>query len=546
MFYEGFAKDYPGSEWAPEARKRAEELREKEALAAYKQITNRKEVLLDRFIREHPNTGAAMLAEAEIAGINMREWGAKRFLDSYHFRRRVPEDSLIRDVYYREFHSVILRALGEVNLFEYWKRYLTAYPGSPYWDQCARAAERLIESNAGEWVGWEMLCGYLSLYEKREQPCPSKDRLLRLVEGSLCNRVMASKVFADYQLFKETFPNSSRIDEIKKQETQLRGDFRAFRGAADTHSIEALQSFIKGNPENSYITEAREKLAARQLAKMENEILKSRAEAMTPEERADDLRAGQLRAIQELYDSQTEEIEKMQRKLRADYEQEIARLDRLIRSERNSYNRSTYVIAHASATKGLNEAMINLVGMKRRIWEEMNEAKLKLTRSLPAKADNVAPRYAPTRASRAEEHWIEEQINDGQYLLFEDGSLWEISPLDRIETTLWLPLDDIVVVGGDDPGYPYLLINTTDSEAVNAQRIRGDRHWIEETVDDGQYLMFEDRSLWEISPLDRIVTILWLAMTDIIVVEGDDPIYPYLLINTDDGEAADARPARAY
>jgi len=69
----------------------------------------------------------------------------------------------------------------------------------------------------------------------------------------------------------------------------------------------------------------------------------------------------------------------------------------------------------------------------------------------------------------------------------------------------------------------------------------GGGHWIQEVTGSGKYIQLEDDSLWEVSPLDTMDTALWLATTDITVVDSDDALYPYRLINTDDGETAEAR-----
>ena len=51
--------------------------------------------------------------------------------------------------------------------------------------------------------------------------------------------------------------------------------------------------------------------------------------------------------------------------------------------------------------------------------------------------------------------------------------LWEIAPLDRIETMLWLPVSAIVVIESTSgsPGYSYLLVNTDDGGQANARFI---------------------------------------------------------------------------
>lgn len=69
----------------------------------------------------------------------------------------------------------------------------------------------------------------------------------------------------------------------------------------------------------------------------------------------------------------------------------------------------------------------------------------------------------------------------------------------------------------------------------------GSGHWIEEVSGSGKIIELEDGSVWEVSPLDIIETALWLPVTDIIVKRNNDPLYPYLLINKDDGEKAHAK-----
>lgn len=62
-------------------------------------------------------------------------------------------------------------------------------------------------------------------------------------------------------------------------------------------------------------------------------------------------------------------------------------------------------------------------------------------------------------------HWVESVSNDGQIVKLEDGSIWEVDAIDRIDSILWLPTTDIIAC--DDK-----LINTDDNETVSARRIR--------------------------------------------------------------------------
>lgn len=68
-------------------------------------------------------------------------------------------------------------------------------------------------------------------------------------------------------------------------------------------------------------------------------------------------------------------------------------------------------------------------------------------------------------------HWIQENIDSGSIMVLEDGSIWKIDPLDKIEAMLWLPISNITIVHSNDgsPGYDYLLINTDDGEKAHAK-----------------------------------------------------------------------------
>lgn len=71
-------------------------------------------------------------------------------------------------------------------------------------------------------------------------------------------------------------------------------------------------------------------------------------------------------------------------------------------------------------------------------------------------------------------HWISEVSSSGRYVTLEDGSVWEIEPVGRIDTNLWLIVDDITVTdNGSTVGYPYQLINTSEGEVVDARYLGG-------------------------------------------------------------------------
>lgn len=69
-------------------------------------------------------------------------------------------------------------------------------------------------------------------------------------------------------------------------------------------------------------------------------------------------------------------------------------------------------------------------------------------------------------------HWIQNVSSGEKIIIFEDGSIWEVSPIDIIYSAIWLPISNIVVVEDSGP-YPYKLINTDDGETVNAKYLGG-------------------------------------------------------------------------
>ena len=61
--------------------------------------------------------------------------------------------------------------------------------------------------------------------------------------------------------------------------------------------------------------------------------------------------------------------------------------------------------------------------------------------------------------------WITWKNDDGSLVTLSDGSTWEISPYDVIDSSLWLNTDSIVVCPGK-------LINIDDRTSVDARQIR--------------------------------------------------------------------------
>lgn len=67
------------------------------------------------------------------------------------------------------------------------------------------------------------------------------------------------------------------------------------------------------------------------------------------------------------------------------------------------------------------------------------------------------------------------------------------------------------------------------------------RHRVSKNIDGGKFIKLEDGSLWEISPIFISFIRFWLVTQEIIVIENDNPLYPYKLINSDSNDWAEAK-----
>ncbi|MBZ5601261.1 MAG: hypothetical protein LAO79_03045 [Acidobacteriia bacterium] len=61
-------------------------------------------------------------------------------------------------------------------------------------------------------------------------------------------------------------------------------------------------------------------------------------------------------------------------------------------------------------------------------------------------------------------HWIKSKADNGGIIVLEDGSMWGINSIDRIDTSLWLPISNVTILKASSPvgDYKYMLINTDD------------------------------------------------------------------------------------
>jgi hypothetical protein len=82
----------------------------------------------------------------------------------------------------------------------------------------------------------------------------------------------------------------------------------------------------------------------------------------------------------------------------------------------------------------------------------------------PLPKSNLRQNYTSSRGC-VSGHWVDSVSDDGDIVKLEDGSVWEISAVDTVDSMLWLPTTDIIAC--DDK-----LINTEDNETVEAVRLK--------------------------------------------------------------------------
>lgn len=76
-----------------------------------------------------------------------------------------------------------------------------------------------------------------------------------------------------------------------------------------------------------------------------------------------------------------------------------------------------------------------------------------------------------TYLNTGEKEFISDNAH-GTILILSDGSIWQVTDVDVIDSSLWLPSDDVIVMRAEDPVacFGYLIINTDEhAEEVHAK-----------------------------------------------------------------------------
>ncbi len=68
--------------------------------------------------------------------------------------------------------------------------------------------------------------------------------------------------------------------------------------------------------------------------------------------------------------------------------------------------------------------------------------------------------------------YLEQNMQSGAQLMFNDGSIYEIAPTDRSKTVFWLTPIEVTFEPSGDQNYPSKITNTLTKVSVNGKMIR--------------------------------------------------------------------------
>lgn len=150
---------------------------------------------------------------------------------------------------------------------------------------------------------------------------------------------------------------------------------------------------------------------------------------------------------------------------------------------------------------------------------------------------------------------IEENIEKGDSLKLDDGTLWKIAPKYRKQTRSWTKGQSVVLTRVYKRGYTHQLFNLDFGAGVDVWQASAKNyiaapsgvassektHRIDEIISNGERIKLDDGSSWEIFGSDRLEAQAWLPEDKIRIERSGDAIYPQKLINLEHNESISAK-----
>lgn len=125
----------------------------------------------------------------------------------------------------------------------------------------------------------------------------------------------------------------------------------------------------------------------------------------------------------------------------------------------------------------INEVLADVINFKQNQNADMTElqqmqAALALVQQIQGLANGGGGAVMPMPGQVAGgNHWIKAVVERGQTIQLEDGSVWQINPLNKADAILWLATERITIVDSGNALYPHKLINTDGKSTAEAKLI---------------------------------------------------------------------------
>jgi hypothetical protein len=122
-----------------------------------------------------------------------------------------------------------------------------------------------------------------------------------------------------------------------------------------------------------------------------------------------------------------------------------------------------------SQRRALNSWLSRYTQTVMKVAGEANSGRERLASSGPSVPSASSP--CKTYSNAGEKESITENAH-GKILILLDGSMWQVMDIDTIDSSLWLPVDEVIVIRAEHPigCYTYTIINTEEhAEKVQAQ-----------------------------------------------------------------------------
>jgi hypothetical protein len=80
---------------------------------------------------------------------------------------------------------------------------------------------------------------------------------------------------------------------------------------------------------------------------------------------------------------------------------------------------------------------------------------------------------AVTMTASSQPIYLQQNMQSGAQLMFNDGSVYEVAPTERSKTVFWLTPIAVTLEPSGDPNYPTKITNTLTNVSVNCKMIKG-------------------------------------------------------------------------